>query len=55
MGMCKRRMLSFILTLVLAVGCFTGTGISVKAADAEENIVEFATAVFKNAPVRGRI
>ncbi len=31
MGMCKKQMLSFILTLALVVGCFAGTGITVKA------------------------
>ncbi len=32
MRMCKRRMLSFVLTLALVAGCFAGMGISVKAA-----------------------
>ena len=31
--MCKKRTLSLILTLALIVGCFTGTGITVKATD----------------------
>ena len=31
MRMCKKRTLSLILTLALIVGCFAGTGITVKA------------------------
>ena len=53
MRMCKRRMLSFVLALVLVAGCFAGTGISVKAADVEENVVVLATAVFEDVPVEG--
>ena len=53
MGMCKKRMLSFILTLALMVGCFACTGISVKAADVEEDIVVLATAVSGDVPVEG--
>lgn len=32
MRMCKRKALSFLLMLALIVGCFAGTGVSVKAA-----------------------
>ena len=53
MGMCKKQMLSFILTLALVVGCFAGTGITVKATDVGENVVVLATAVFEDAPVEG--
>lgn len=33
MRMCKKRTLSLILTLALIVGCFAGTGMTVKASD----------------------
>ncbi len=53
MGMCKKQMLSFILMLALVAGCFAGTGITVKAADVEENVVVLATAVSEDVPVEG--
>ena len=31
MRMCRKRALSFLLTLVLIAGCFAGTGVTAKA------------------------
>ena len=51
MRMCKRRMLSFVLTLALVAGCFAGMGISVKAAG--NSILQGTVVDRDGAPVSG--